>query len=120
MSGGQGNTPMCTGCETGDRCGGTGGSGGFGFFNKPITAPFSQPYSVGGTAGNTTMTNVGTVNSGNAGNSFNMCTSPGNPGSAGNAPGASLNLGPVSPGITAGTFVIQGNSKLAVFENTGT
>jgi len=120
MTGGRGTTPMCTGCESGSVCGGTGGSGGFGFFNKPISAPFSQPYSVGGTAGNTTMTNVGTVNSGNAGNSFNMCTSGGNPGSAGTAPGASLDLGPLAPGTSEGTFVIQGNSKLAVFENTGT
>jgi hypothetical protein len=120
MSGGKGNQPGGTNCEFGPIYGGEGGSGGFGFFNKPIAAPFSQPYSVGGAAGNTTMANVGTVNAGNNGNANNMCSQSGNPGSAGSAPGASLDLGPVSPGTTAGTFVIQGNSKLAVFENTGT
>jgi hypothetical protein len=26
---------------------GAGGSGGYGFYNKPITQPFSQPYSIG-------------------------------------------------------------------------
>ena len=28
--------------------GGTGGDGGFGFYGSPVSAPFSQPYSVGG------------------------------------------------------------------------
>jgi hypothetical protein len=50
-----------------------GSPGGGGFYNKPITQPFSQPYSVGaggttgnnpGAGGNTTMANVGTVNGG--------------------------------------------------------
>jgi len=54
-----------------------GGQGGYGFYNKPITQPFSQPYSVGaagngapsqgGNAGGaTTIANVGTTNAGNA------------------------------------------------------
>jgi len=68
----------------GGACGATGRyGGGFGFYNKPIAQPFSQPYSVGapgnypgGTGGNTTLANVGTVNGGMS--------------SAGNAPGATL------------------------------
>jgi len=74
-----------------------GGAGGFGFYNKPITQPFSQPYSVGGggggtgygvpggTGGNSTITNVGTVNGGNGSAAFG-----GAPGNAGTAPAASL------------------------------
>ena len=74
-----------------------GGAGGGGFYNKPITQPFSQPYSVGagGTSnvggpggsagGNTTMANVGTVNGGGG--------SPANTnGSAGNQPGSNLTV----------------------------
>jgi len=124
-----------------------GGSGGYGFYNKPITQPFSQPYSVGGggnyagnspapAGGNTTMANVGTVNAGNGATSSN----PGNPG---NAPGATL-VGdrgqimsvsqivgyPTMCGTTqytgtsgwgAGTAYGAGTPGfLAVFENTGT
>jgi hypothetical protein len=72
---------------------GTGGDGGFGFINKPITQPFAQPFSVGagGTGGpsngpagnaggNVTIANVGTFNGG----------SGGPPGAAGSQPGASL------------------------------
>jgi hypothetical protein len=71
-----------------------GGSGGGGFYNKPITQPFSQPYTVGagantgGGAGSpTTFTNVGTVNAG-AG-----APGPGNvDGTPGTSPGAGLNI----------------------------
>ena len=75
----------------------SGGAGGGGFYNKPITQPFSQPYSVGGggtsnlggpggtAGGNTTMTNVGTANAGAAG--------PANTnGAAGNQPGSNLTV----------------------------
>jgi hypothetical protein len=72
----------------------SGGVGGGGFYNKPITQPFSQPYSVGGpggnsanAGGNTTMANVGTVNGG--------AGAPGpstNPAASGNQPGASLTV----------------------------
>jgi len=76
-----------------------GGAGGGGFYNKPITQPFSQPYSVGGSGnpgvnaqtsggagGATTFTNVGTVNGGGG--------APVNAGGAsGNQPGASIDLG---------------------------
>ena len=88
-----------------------GGTGGFGFYNKPITQPFSQPYSVGGpgtggpgapasggTGGNTTLANVGTVNGG---------TGVVNPaaGTPGTAPGASLTY-------SARTFIVGGNFAL--------
>jgi len=95
-----------------------GGAGGGGFYNKPITQPFSQPYSVGagGTSnvggpggtggGNTTMANVGTVNAGGG--------SPGNAnGSAGTQPGASLTVpvdfrsgGPLSIGNSGNPIAI--------------
>lgn len=67
-----------------------GGNGGGGYYSKPITQPFSAPYSVGAGAPNsgqsgspTTMTNVGTVNAG-SGAPNNANASPGN------APGANL------------------------------
>jgi hypothetical protein len=63
----------------------SGGDGGGGFWNKPITQPFSQPYAVGGATGNTTLTNVGTANAGANG-------SPSNPGSPGNQPGSALTI----------------------------
>jgi len=76
---------------------GTGGDGGFGFYNHPITQPFSQPYSVGGAGnnnpnsgnagGNTTLTNVGTVNAGGGAPASNNTNTTG---AAGNQPGASL------------------------------
>jgi hypothetical protein len=86
--------------------GGAGGAGGFGFYNKPITQPFAQPFSVGagGNAGNfsngsspaggaggaTNFTNVGSVNGGNGGNGGRLNVSPGTAGNAGTQPGASL------------------------------
>ena len=81
--------------------GGFGGFGGWGFFDKPITQPFSQPYSIGGTGnqnppgdfrsgapgnpgGNTTIANVGTVNGGGGGGGggYNVPTGPSSPGTA--------------------------------------
>ena len=81
VAGGGGGGPF-----SGQTAGPAGGNSGFGFYNKPITQPFSQPFSVGGgggvgsSGGNTTITNVGTVNSGAGGPSA----------TAGNAPGAAL------------------------------
>jgi hypothetical protein len=93
--------------------GGAGGVGGFGFYNKPITQPFAQPYSVGaggntpgGAGGNTTIANVGTVNGGSAGNPG----SPGNTGASGNAPGASLTY-PTRSFVVGGGFGIGGNGN---------
>jgi hypothetical protein len=71
----------------------TGGNGGGGYYSKPITQPFSAPYSVGaggpnsGQSGSpTSMTNVGTVNAGVGG------PPGGTPAASGNAPGASFSL----------------------------
>jgi len=116
--------------------GAPGGYGGHGFYDKPITQPFSQPFSVGGPGGNTTLTDVGTVNAGNAGGggSFNQPVNPGNPG---NAPGASLNYPTVAtnfvvggnigkPGFNSTGFSAPGEftsvvaGALVIFENTGT
>jgi len=116
---------------------GGGGGGGFGFYNKPITQPFSQPFSVGGgggapgAGGNTTMANVGTVNAGNGG----MV----GPGSTGTAPGASFTY-PVRAFQVAANYGAGGGGGsqtggesptgnpggpgtggvIVVFENTGT
>ncbi len=87
------------------RNAGSGGTGGFGAFSFPISAPFSKSFTVGsrgnggngggpwgrGNSGNaggaTTLTDVGTVNAGNGGSG---ATPGGNgpSGSSGNAPGA--------------------------------
>jgi hypothetical protein len=99
--------------------GGTGGSGGFGFFNKPIAAPFSQPYSVGGAAGNTTIANVGTVNAGSGGNPGSPPTTSGNPGNPGNSPGATLSLN-VNRTNVLGPAGAATSGHLAIFENIGT
>ena len=121
--------------------GGNGGAGGFGFYNKPITQPFSQPYAIGaggggGSAGgNTTIANVGTVNGGGAGNPG--FTAPGNPGAAGTQPGASLtfanlrgfgvgvdNIGLGGAGGVGGGVAPTGSTggagAIAILENTGT
>jgi hypothetical protein len=124
----------------------TGGQGGFGFYNKPIAQPFSQPFSIGGAGnggnsgssagnpgnagGNTTFTNVGTVNAGSGANFPAI-------GAAGNAPGASLTYpnssfgfgtaygagGAAGPGTEnagqASGGVGQGGALL-IFDNTGT
>jgi hypothetical protein len=132
---------------SGSNAGGTGGGGGFGFYNKPITQPFSQPYSVGaagtggpanaaGNAGGaTTYANVGTVNGGGGGgrgptSNFDV---PGTTGAAGTQPGASLTypnrsfiIGtPSGAGGTGGPVDPTSGSPgtagaLVVFQNTGT
>jgi hypothetical protein len=122
MYAGGGNTGPCN----------SGGDGGGGFWNKPITQPFSQPYAVGGATGNTTLTNVGTANAGANG-------SPSNPGAAGNQPGSSLTIpmkfrggAETQPGnnfgqVTYGYSFSKGASNgpatggaMIIFENTGT
>ena len=72
--------------------GGAGGRGGYGFINKPITQPFSQPYAIGSTGGNAVFTNVATFNAGNTGTPYASGGGSGNPGTA---PGATL-LPPLS------------------------
>jgi hypothetical protein len=132
-----------------DSIGGTGGAGGFGFYNSPITQPFAQPFSVGaqgngqggpggqpGNPGNaggaTNFTNVGTVNGGGGGAGSNG-GGTGATGNAGTAPGASLTY-PVRAFVTGtntGTGGAGGGPPsgpgapgtvgvLVVFENIGT
>ena len=121
----------------------TGGNGGAGFYNKPITQPFSQPYSVGGagnnnpsgtggSGGNTTMANVGTVNGG-AGAPNNAT------GANGTQPGSNLTIvnmfrpgaqssqevtqtnGPKAAGMGAcPSSGIPGPGLIIVYENSGT
>jgi len=134
------------------NCGGgsPGGNGGYGFYNKPITQPFVQPYSIGGAGsaggsnqygdpkpggsagGATSFTNVGTVNAGNGGGGFNN-SNPSNPGNAGTQPGATYAFPhatfmtgstPRNSTTMAGAYGNAGNpggtGVLIVFENTGT
>jgi hypothetical protein len=110
------SAPMCDG----QRQGGPGGDGGYGFFNKPIVAPFSQPFAIGGTAGNTTIANVGTANAGNAGNPAPF-QSPGNPGNPGTAPTADLVYG--NKNFLVGSNNVGGPGSagyMVIYENTGT
>ena len=103
--------------------GGNGGFGGFGFFDKPITQPFAQPFSVGGPGGNTTVTNVGTVNAGSTGGS-----PPGSgQGASGNAPGATIavvnnwtNFVIGAPRGVATNAIGSFGGSLAIYENIGT
>ena len=122
-----------------------GGQGVMGFFNKPITQPFSQPYSVGA-AGN----GGGQSNPGNAGGATNMANvgtsngaagGTGSVGGDGSSPGASLSVPSRGRSFVVGSgFGDAGNSGnpsamcagpanpgnngtggvLVVFENTGT
>jgi hypothetical protein len=120
--------------------GGLGGVSGFGFYNQPITQPFSQPFAVGGgggsgaAGGTTSIANVGTVNGGNAGG-----PGPSSNGNTGNAPGAALTY-PSRDFVVGGSFGLGGNrgtnnegegptsnpggtggpGVLVVFENNGT
>jgi hypothetical protein len=136
--GGQAEAFMCGARNTG----GTGGDGGYGFYNKPLTRPFSQPYSIGGggnlgnpntsgmaggpghAGGQTTIANVGTVNGGGGGGGANRPMG-GNAGSAGSAPGASLAF--PTRNFILGTQTGLGGSggggqagALVIFENSGT
>jgi hypothetical protein len=87
----------------------SGGSGGGGFYNKPITQPFSQPYAVGaqgnataanGNAGGATnFANVGVVNGGAA------ATGPAS-GADGNQPGSSLTI-PATNSIRGGRVIVS-------------
>ena len=92
VGGGGGGGATSQGCYSS----GPGGQSGFGYWNVPITQPFSQPYTVGaggnspmypagggGTGGATNLSNVGTANGGNGSPGGNNAT-----GNSGNAPGA--------------------------------
>jgi hypothetical protein len=117
--------------------GGSGGRGGFGFYNKPITQPFSQPFTLGAAGnagpmanaqagnagGNAVFTNVGTSNGGGG------SPSPGS-GSAGNTDATftypytdfvvGMNFAGGGPGSFNNTAGPGSPSAIVVFENTGT
>jgi hypothetical protein len=129
-----------------DYAGGPGGAGGYGFYNAPITQPFSQPFAAGapgagaprntaaGSAGGATnLTTVGSVNGGSGGNR-GPSVAPGTVGSAGSAPGATL-VPPQRNFVTGGgPFGLGGagnvdgpvigapgaSGALFIFENIGT
>jgi hypothetical protein len=122
-----------------------GGQGVMGFFNKPITQPFSQPYSVGAAGnggGQTTPGNAGgATNMTNVGTSNGAAGGTGSVGADGTSPGASLSVpsrgrsfvvgssfGDAGPsGNPSGMCAGPANpgsagtgGVLVVFENTGT
>ena len=117
--------------------GGAGGVGGYGFYNKPITQPFAQPFAVGGGGGGGSPTQAG--GAGGATNLANVGTVNGGAGNTpGTAPGASLTY-PTRQFVVGGTFSTGGNKGdpgtmcnpaspgnvgtggvLVVFENSGT
>tara|TARA_Y100000004_G_scaffold101131_1_gene113354 strand:+ start:184 stop:843 length:660 start_codon:yes stop_codon:yes gene_type:complete len=89
------------------RPGGSGGKGGFGYYGAPVSAPFSQPYTIGGggsggsgnphtgsagsAGGATSLATIGTVTGGGGGNGGAPANgSPGTTGTTGAAPGATL------------------------------
>ena len=94
----------------------SGGVGGYGYWNVPVTAPFSAPFSIGASGymngypsygnpgGNTNLTNVGTANAGNGGNGGFA-----NPGNPGNSPGATVNL--------TGTGFLESGPVLIIYDN---
>jgi len=140
MTAGAGNTGA--GSNLGDcsprfEPGGAGGKGGFGFINKPITQPFSQPYSIGGQGGNAVFTNIATFNVGGTGGPYiGPANFRGNTGNPGTAPGATLlypvnqaglGLGgqylgfanPVDP-TSARALNNSAGGALVIYENNGT
>jgi hypothetical protein len=127
----------------------TGGDGGYGFFNQPISTGATQPYVVGGggaggpssspgsAGGSTNLGNLGNVNGGNGGGN----ATGGNPGNPGTAPTANLvapnrtfgfgvgfgtgatgnNVTPVPCGSPVGSNGNPGQGgALLIFENNGT
>jgi len=92
--GGQGGGGAFTGPQGGPgQPGGDGGVGGMGAFFFPVTAPHTQPFSVGGTAGATTLGNNVTANAGQALTGAGPSPSfQASDGSAGQAPGATKDL----------------------------
>ena len=126
-----------------EASGGSGGPGAYGFVNKPITQPFSQPFSLGagGNGGNTfasgnaggpsSFTNVFSANAGNGGTRGNGPGSPGPSGSAGSQTGATFTSFPTNfilfnptsgggGGSDSGGGSPGSGAQLIIFENTGT
>jgi len=139
MSAGAGNTGAGQNLGDGEprfEPGGAGGKGGFGFINKPITQPFSQPYSIGGQGGNAVFTNIATFNAGGTGGPYvGPPTFRGNTGNPGTAPGATLTfpvsiglgfgsqyVGFANPASDSGAKAVNNNTggALVIYENNGT
>ena len=92
--------------RTNSNNGGSGGEGLFGYYEAPISAPFSQPWSVGGggtagapgnyTGGNggvggtVSLTNIFNINGGNGGQGGQIYNPNGAPGNVGSASATSL------------------------------
>ena len=79
------------------QAGGEGGVGLYGIFSRPITAPFSQPYVVGGSGGATNVANFFTINAATAGGN-GMVFGPRGDGPPG-PPGSPSNI-TATPGTT--------------------
>jgi len=125
--------------------GGAGGFGGVGYYNVPITQPYSQPYSLGvvgntgspsasnndpapagGAGGNAVLGPSGSVltaNGGGGGNggAANFPVTPGNAGAAGNInPAGQLTLTNTRNFVTGTALADNGPAKIVIFENIGT
>jgi len=107
----------------------SGGQGGGGFWNKPITQPFSQPYSVGA-AGNTSPSATGPGNAGGATSITNVGTAnggagatTGGAGAAGTVPGSSLTVPILYRGGAAFNYFSNNNgiyySEITQFGSAG-
>jgi hypothetical protein len=122
------------GTPTGARPGGDGGTGGFGYFGFSTTAPYSQPYSIGGAgnAGNGGVTAGGAGNAGGAttlgpgGSIITTNGGAGGPGNAinaganGNAPGANFTYPiPTRQLVIGGTYSTKGNKGIGVAAPAG-
>jgi hypothetical protein len=124
--------------------GGEGGLGGVGYYNVPISQPYSQPYSVG-TIGNTGNNAVSTQNAGAGNAGGNAVLGPGgsiftaNGGNGGNggggnfpypngnqgttgsvSPAGSLNITNIRNFVTGAGLADSGPAKIVIFENIGT
>jgi hypothetical protein len=107
----------------------TGGGGGYGFWNIPVAAPYSQPYALGNNG------NTGPPIIGNAGNASRFGPAPA-PVATSNGGGGSYGGGPPpgqangTPGNAPGSSFVAANRSfvtgggnapgLWIFENTGT
>tara|TARA_R100000664_G_scaffold2115_1_gene5439 strand:+ start:209 stop:835 length:627 start_codon:yes stop_codon:yes gene_type:complete len=94
--------------------GGDGGVGGFGVYSYPITAPYSEPYSVGGAGGATSIGSPvdASTTAGSGGSPRNAGGPDGNPGSA---PGAKVDFNGnsmTSPVANLMAFQFQSNFVL--------
>jgi hypothetical protein len=89
-----------------------GGVGGYGYWNQPVTAPYSAPYAVGGAGNN--VANIGAGGTGGATTLGNIVTSNGGAGgpqnaggAAGNAPGSALTFSPNTNSTFDGPLTVK-------------